>query len=170
MESRMTKPILLAGLLGGLLGGAASFAANRWIKPPEPAKADSSAATGGPSTAEAKNVADGFVAKLKAGKIDEFSVDVKNGAVTTDEEFKKFKERLEVFRATTIRNFGMPTGEFEMLRETTLSPSLSRFVYLEKLERGAMWWTFVIYRGKDNWKLSYVDFGWNLGALFGNFS
>ncbi|MCE9566955.1 MAG: hypothetical protein K8U57_33555 [Planctomycetes bacterium] len=144
----MTKPILIAGLLGGLLGGMVSFAASRWIKPVEPAK----------PRPEARDVAEAFVAKLKATKFDEFALDARfASANVTEEAFAKFKDKLTADRQLYANLYGSSTGEFDLLRETVLSPSLVRYEYLEKFERGGVIWFFVLYRGKDSWKLSFVD-------------
>jgi hypothetical protein len=163
----MTRAILIAGLLGGLLGGAVSFVATRYIKPAETPRHEAGQQPG-PATTEAREIADGFVKKLRSGKFDEFANDVKVGSETTDEDLAKIKARLTEFRTVAINTFGASTGEFEVLKETALSPSLCRLVYLEKLERGGVWWVFVLYRGKETWRLAWVDFGANLHTLFGN--
>lgn len=163
----MTRTILLAGLLGGLLGGAASFAAGRFIKPAEPARSNSEIAT-----SEAREVADAFVAKLKAAKFEEFCNDAKaNATFNSDEkEMAAFQDKLIKSRSAYVAYLGPSMGEFELLRTSALSPSLFRFVYLEKFEKGGVWWSFVLYRGKDSWKLVAADHGFNLASIFDNLS
>ena len=124
-QSRTTRAVLIAGLLGGLLGGVVSFAAGRVIKPAPPPPPE-------PPRSEAREVADAFVAKLRAGKIDEFTQDVKQGITfMSEQEFAKFKVDLAESRSVIPGVFGPATGEFELIRETTLSPSLVRLFYLE---------------------------------------
>lgn len=163
----MTRSILLAGLLGGLLGGAASFAAGRWLKPPEPPKSESATGSGGPASPEARQVAEAFVAKLRAGKFDEFALDAKvASAAVTDQTFAAFKARLDQERLVYGKLYGRSTGEFELLRETVLSPHLVRFAYLEKFENGGVIWFFILYRGSETWRLSYVDWSDKLALAF----
>ncbi len=162
----MTKSIIIAGLLGGLLGGVASFAANRFIKPVEVAKPHSE-----PSSSAAREVADAFVSKLKAAKFEEFIIDAKRGMAFNDEkETAAFKARLNESRILYTHQLGPSLGEFELLRETALSPSLVRFVYLEKFERGGVWWVFVMYHGKDSWQLSWANHGAILADIFAQLS
>ena len=166
----MTRPILLAGLLGGLLGGAGAFVVARLLPPSTvtelhslPGKAE--------TRSDAREVAELFVNKLRAQKYDEFALDAKMGSpILTDADLVKFKARLQEFRTVATQSFGQSSGEFELLRETALSPSLVRFVYLEKLERGGVWWLLVLYRGKDTWTLAWVDWGANVQRLFGELS
>jgi hypothetical protein len=163
----MTRPVLLAGVVGGLLGGVAALVAGRMFPPP--AAQDQPAAGRPEARSEAREVVELFVDKLRAGKFDEFALDAKMGSPTlTDAELVKFKARLSEFRTVTTQTLGRSSGQFELLRETALSPSLVRFVYLEKLERGGVWWLLVLYRGKENWTLAWVDWGANLQRLFGD--
>ena len=162
----MTRSVMIAGILGGLLGGAASFAANRFIKPVEPVKSDVDLTTG-----EARDVADAFVARLKSAQFEEFARDAKaNATFTPDPEYAAFKKKLLDSRILYTKQLGPSSGDFELLRATTLSPSLVRFVYLEKFEKGGVWWMFVLYHGKDSWKLVWADHGGNLAILFANLS
>jgi hypothetical protein len=166
-QSRMTNSILIAGLLGGLLGGVVSFALNRTIKPAPPQPATG---TNGPASG-AREAADAYVAKLKAAKFEEFIADARQGATfTTEEGFAAFKTKLINSRTVYTNLFGSSSGEFELLRETALSPSLIRLVYLEKFERGCVWWMFVLYHGRDSWKLAWVDHGLNVDAIFAGLS
>ena len=69
----MTRSILVAGILGGLFAVAGNFVVARWF--PSVAKPDTPASSPPPQS-EARSVAEGFVAKLKTGKYDEFLDDV----------------------------------------------------------------------------------------------
>jgi hypothetical protein len=158
----MTKSVLIAGLLGGLLGGIASFAASRFIKPVEPAKSQDAQ-----HASEAREVTEAFVAKLKAARFDEFALDAKSSTGPTEEDFATFKTKLNDSRIVYTKLLGPSTGEFELLKETLQSPSLARFVYLERFERGGIVWSFVLYKRKDGWRLAWVDYGPQLAGIFG---
>jgi len=160
----MTKPILVAGLLGGLLGGVFSYTASRWVKPVDAPK---TIGTVHIDSTEAHKVAEAFVAKLKAGNFDEFALDAREAsAAVTDETFTGFKAKLAKDRQLYNGLYGASSGEFELLRETALSPSVVRFAYLEKFDRGGVIWFFILYRGKDTWKLSFVDWSDKLALAF----
>lgn len=149
----MTRSILIAGLLGGLLGGVAAFTASRLIKPVEPAKPE-------PVHSVAREVADAYIAKLRAGKNDEFVTDVQTGmTLITEQEYAAFKLEFTGSRNRFVNMFGPRTGEYEFVREVALSPSLARVIYLEKYERGGVLWFFVLYQSKDGWRLTGVS--WN---------
>ncbi len=153
---RLGKPILFAGLLGGLLGGVLSFAASRWLVPTVAAKPD--AAGSSPTLTEARGVAEAFIGKLQAAKLDEFLQDVKQATPTfTEQEFAAFRKQFEDTRLNYLARNGPPLHEFELIRETALSPSLVRYVYLEKYTRGGVIWNFVLYHGKDQWRLDWVS-------------
>lgn len=154
-----TKPILIAGVLGGLLGGVVSFAATRWLKPAEPTKAE--------VPAEARQVAQGFGAKLKAGKYDDFLTDVKSAMVFDGEnDFRAFQKSFEESRNLFPKVYGTPLGELELVRETALTPNLVRFVYLEKFPRGALAWVFILYKDAERWQLNYLTWNKSLGGIF----
>jgi hypothetical protein len=165
-ESRMTRSILLAGLFGGLLGGGGVFAAVRLAgATPDQAKAEQPQASAAP--AEARGVAEAFLAKLKDMKYQEFVGDVKEGMTFLNEpEFEAFKKAFLDSRTQCHGVYGKLTGEYELVRETAPRPELVRFVYLEKFERGAVAWSFVLYRTKEGWRLNDVRFNINLLHAF----
>lgn len=151
--SRMTRAILIAGVFGGILGGVVSFAASRLIKPIEPVKAD-------PPPTPAREVAEAYISKLRSGKNDEFITDVRTGmALITEQEFAAFKQEFSDSRNRFSVMFGSRTGEYELVRESIISPSLARVIFLEKYERGGVLWFFVVYQCKDGWRLAGVS--WN---------
>ena len=165
----MTRPILIAGLLGGLLGGVVSFTASRLISP-APAKQETTPPPP-PQPTEAREVADAFVAKLKAGKIDEFIQDVRLGITFMgDDEYAKFRTDLTESRRVVPQILGRASGEFELVKETPLTPSLVRVVYLEKFERGGVAWYFTLYHGKDGWRVDDVSWNRKLGLVFSGLS
>jgi hypothetical protein len=162
----MMRPILLAGLLGGLLGGAAAFVAVRLIgTAADPAKAETPQTF--TASAEVRGVAEAFLGKLKAMKYDEFIGDVKQGMTFLNEtEFEAFKKAFLESRLLCHNVYGQLTGEYELLREVALRPELVRLVYLEKFDRGAVAWSFILYQTRQGWRLNDVRFNINLIHAF----
>lgn len=165
--SSESKSWLTAGIAGGLCGAALALLLNRWLPPaaeplPHP-----------PTTTEttideaAKQFVERCLSHLKNNRLEEFAQEAKlSQAVVTDEDMKKFLARLRSDRELSLRSFGKPLGEYELLRVTAPSPSVVRFVYLERFERGAIWWVFVLYRTPQRWQMAWVDWGGNLAMLF----
>jgi len=151
-RSGMTRPILLAGLLGGLLGGGASFIANRTISPVPAAKSETRPPT--PSTEEARQVAESFLGSVRDGKQDQLAADVKNGVwLISEQEFASFLGQFNADRARFAKQYGESSHQYELVREVMLSPSLVRFIYLEKYQRDGVLWFLVLYHTMDGWRL-----------------
>jgi hypothetical protein len=153
----LRKPILIAGLLGGFLGGVLSIAATRFIKPavsvPPPTAKEK-------ATAEARGIVEAFLEELKVGtkeKNEEFWSHVKMAyTFMTDELFKQTKTAFDNYRLG-VGVYGSPLHDFELLSETAVSPNLVQFVYLERFERGALVWRFIMYKAKDYWRIALLD-------------
>jgi hypothetical protein len=151
----LRRPILIAGLLGGILGGGGSFAASHFIKPASPPKVPTAKEL---AAKEAREIVEEYLAILKADKKEEFIAQVKKGQTyMPDQTFAEVKKRFENSRIVVLQTFGSSLHEFELLHETASSPDLIQFVYLEKFERGPIVWRFIMYRGKDSWKLAYLN-------------
>jgi hypothetical protein len=165
--SRLARPILIAGLLGGLLGGMASFAASRLIKPAKPVVELTAKER---ATEEARHIVEAFLAMLKEGKSeknDEFMIQVQLAhTFLPNEQFKPFKEKFDNTRKLFPQVLGPSLHEFELLKEAASSTDLVAFVYLEKYERGAVVWKFVMYRGNDQWRVAYLDYSENSHDAF----
>jgi hypothetical protein len=163
---RMTRSIVLAGLLGGLLGGLASFAATRMIAPSVPSHAD--ATKNGEGFSEARQVAETFMAKVRAGKPDELASEVMKGLwLVSDQEFASFLGQFTADRKRFAGEFGDPTGQMELVREAALSPSILRLIYLEKYPRDGVLWFLVMYHTMDGWRLIGVTWKEKLAAAVG---
>ncbi len=148
----MTRSVLFAGLLGGLLGGVFSTAASRWLPGPTTATAAI------PVPAEARATADAYVARLRAGKYDEFVNDLKNGMVfPSEKEFDEFRRSFELYRTVIPGIYGPLSGDVTLVREGAATPDLARFVYLQKCPNGLVVWTFIMYRGAEGWRPSSVS-------------
>lgn len=135
-----------AAVLAGLLAGAVAFALGRTFPAPPPAPAS--------KPSEAREVADSLVEKLKAGKYDEFAQTPHTG--TAEEVSVKvaalkraIADSREYCKALSKRT----AGEFELVRETPLGPSLARVVYLERFDTGGVVWGIGLFRAADGWRL-----------------
>ncbi|HEV3384588.1 MAG TPA: hypothetical protein VG097_07220 [Gemmata sp.] len=150
----LRKPILIAGLLGGFLGGFLSIVGTRFIKPavsvPLPTAKEI-------ATEEARQVVEAFLDILKAGKYDEFMEQAKRGYNYIPESFAESKRNFDNSRIAYKGIFGPSLQQFDLLSQTAASPSLIQFLYLEKFEHGAVVWKFIMYRAKDNWRISYLN-------------
>ena len=150
--TRMTRSIWAAGLLGGLLGGVVSFAASRIIVP-APSVVTSNAA------AEARPVVDSFVARLQAEKAEGLESEASRGRwLVSDQEMASFRGQFNADRARFAQQYGERTGEFELVREEVLSPSIVRFIFLERYQRDGVLWIFVVYRTMGEWRV--VGLSW----------
>lgn len=145
-----SKPVLVAGLLGGLLGAVFSFALARAlpapVKPPPPAP---------PS--EARQYVEQVLGLLKAGKHDDFMAQLRPAfAESTDEQFAEVRKQMYEARERDAKMFG-GAGEFEYCRESVLSPTLVRVIFLEKYPRGCMVWSMIVYQAPDRWLFVSCD-------------
>lgn len=142
--------VLFAGLLGGLLGAVCSFVLARTLPAPVPAPPT-------PPPSEARRFAEEVLATLKAGKQDDFAALLRPAfAEASDEEFAVVRTQMAEARAKDAERLG-GASEFEYCRETALSPSLTRVVFIEKYPRGVMVWSMVVYRGADRWMVLSCD-------------
>lgn len=138
-----------AAVLAGVIAGAIAFGLGRTFPaPPAPVAAKPS---------EAREVADALVEKLKAGKYDEFAQTPHLGAA--DDPAKKvalLKAAIEQSREYCKTHYNRTAGEFELVRETPLGPSLARVVYLERFDTGGVVWGMGLFRAADGWRLVAV--------------
>lgn len=146
----LTMPLLAAGVLGGLLGGLFGFALARTFpavpKPPPP-----------PPKSEAREFAEQVFELLKAGKHDDFVSALRPAfAEASDEQFAEVRKRMFEARENDIKMYGTG-GEFEFCRESVLSPTLVRVIFIEKFARGCKVWSMIVYHASDGWKVVSCD-------------
>lgn len=156
LYSKLTKPILIAGILGGVLGGIISFAATRFIKPATPTAVKSAKDE---AVVEARDVVEQFIALIRAGKTEEFLGQVKMAyTFLSEERFKEMSISYQNARITYERIYGKPLNQFDLIREAALCPDMVQFLYLERYEHGGPIWRFVMYRAIDRWRISLIEF------------
>jgi hypothetical protein len=160
------NPWLVAGAVGGLCGALLALVVNRWL-PPVPPPSTAVPAEEAPIDELARRFVERCLSHIKNNRLEEFAQEAKQSqSVVTEEDLKKFLARLRSDRQLSVQSFGQPLGEYELLRVTAPSPSVVRFVYLERFERGGVWWVFVLYRTPERWQMAWVDWGGNLAMLF----
>jgi hypothetical protein len=144
----VTKPVLLAGLLGGLIGAGLGFVLSRTFPPtatpvPPPAQA----------TSEAREFASDLIALLKDGKHDAFFAALRPGfAELNDEQFQTMRNDVLTTRQEFAKKYGSGR-EFEYGRESAISPSLVRVTFVEKFERSAVVYNFMMYNSPAGWRV-----------------
>jgi hypothetical protein len=159
----LTRPVIIAGLLGGLLGGVAAFAVGRVVVPAPSGKSDAAN-----PAADVRPLAESFLRRLQGDNLDELQIALQNGFwPITQQEYATFRGQFAADRARFVREFGDRTGEFELVRETTLSPSLVKFVYLEKYQRDGILWHLVLYHSQGDWRLIGVSWKEKLAVAVG---
>lgn len=159
------RKFFLVGLAGALVGGGGVFAAGRMAQ----AKPTDAVAHG--SEPAPKAIADTLLAKLKEGKTEEFADLVRASSTpTSDVEFVRFKKNMVDVRGAFMKTFGSSLGEYELVREQTVSASVVRLVYVERFEKNGMTWVFVMYQGSDGWKVASVNWFPDPAAALGGVS
>lgn len=71
----------------------------------------------------------------------------------------------EINMPTMIERYGKSIG-YELLRNDTVGDSLIQLVYLQRLERHAVVWRFILYRGSDGWLINTFSFADEITAAF----
>lgn len=161
----VTKPVLLAGLLGGLLGGIGGALLSRTV--PEKGKPADDVAQTALIAPGARDRADDLIAKLRAGKTDDFFTAIRAAFVNrpNDEQFAQFRQTVNGLRQKFAADLGGAV-DLEFARETALGPSLVQFIYVEKYERGCAAWCVTCYHTPNGWRV--LAFGYKpLESVFG---
>ena len=71
----------------------------------------------------------------------------------------------EINMPTMIERYGKSLG-YELLRNDTVGGSLIQVVYLQRLEKHAVVWRFILYRGSDGWSINTFNFADDITAAF----
>lgn len=81
-------------------------------------------------------------------------------------EFDQLKSQIDMQLPLIERRFGEPIS-YEFVWQDEVGSSLKRIVYIQKLERHALVWTFIFYRPRDTWMLNTFYFNDMLQEAFG---
>lgn len=71
-------------------------------------------------------------------------------------DLAQWKEKLKTEGKQMLFNRGKHLG-MEMIKEEIYSPSLKRMVYVQKFERGFMFWQFYFYKPLDHWVIAQFE-------------
>jgi hypothetical protein len=151
----VTRTVLLAGALGGVLGAVVSFALSRSLSPaPRGGETGAPApAAGAQAPPEARQFADDFVAKMKAGKDDEVVAMLRRAFLELSDEQFSNAVRAPFLAARASKPYGPSLG-VELVRERAVAPDAVRFAYLERFARGCAVWVIDCYHSPDGWQLA----------------
>ena len=71
----------------------------------------------------------------------------------------------EIQMPTMIARYGKSLG-YELLRNDTIGGSLIQVVYLQRLEKHAVVWRFILYRGSNGWLINTFNFADDITTAF----
>lgn len=71
----------------------------------------------------------------------------------------------EIQMPTMSARYGKSLG-YELLRNDTVSDSLIQVVYLQRLEKQAVVWRFILYRGSNGWLINTLNYADDAAAAF----
>lgn len=71
----------------------------------------------------------------------------------------------EIHMPTMISRYGKSLG-YELLRNDIVGDSLIQVVYLQRLEKHAVTWRFILYRGSNGWLINTFNFADDIAAAF----
>lgn len=80
-------------------------------------------------------------------------------------EFDAMIGQVELQMPVMLSRFGKSIG-YELLRNDTVGESLTQVVYLQRFEKHATVWRFVLYRGADGWVVNSFNFVDNISSAF----
>lgn len=108
---------------------------------------------------EAVALSDRMMQGVVAGRVREALALGVPHAVLTEAQIDSVIAQFEQQQEVIATRYGGSVG-YELLRNDMVGGSLQRTVFLHRLDRHAMVWLFIWYRGRDGWvlnDLSYVD-------------
>ena len=71
----------------------------------------------------------------------------------------------ELLQPMLVTRFGKSLG-YEQIRNDAVGSSLAQIVYIQRFEKHAMVWRFVLYRGNDGWIINSFKFEDDIGSAF----
>jgi hypothetical protein len=113
----------------------------------------------------ARNNIEDAMASVVAGDLNAAFTKFRNYWPMPAAEVSALLEKTIDQRRRLALRFGKPLG-YELVDEDKVGDFLVRYVYVEKCERTAIRWTFVIYKSKANWAFNSVAWDDNVLALF----
>lgn len=142
--------------IAGLLARRAPAPASEPVPKPVQALPDATAAIA---------LSDQIMKAIANGQVRDALDMVKPHTSAPDAQFDAMVEQIRQQKPVVDSRFGENLG-YELLRNDTIGDSLTRPVFLHRLERGGMVWLFTWYRGSEGWLLSNVRFVDDATLLF----
>ena len=71
----------------------------------------------------------------------------------------------ELMQPMLVTRFGKSIG-YEQIRNDAVGSSLAQIVYIQRFEKHAMVWRFILYRGSDGWIINSFKYEDNIGSAF----
>jgi hypothetical protein len=78
-------------------------------------------------------------------------------SVVPDAEVDAASGQAELQKPLFLGRFGKNIG-YELIRKDEVGSSLAQVIYLQKFEKHAMVWHFILYRGNDGWTVNSFKF------------
>lgn len=71
----------------------------------------------------------------------------------------------ELMQPMLVARFGKSIG-YEQIRNDAVGSSLAQIVYIQRFEKHAMVWRFILYRGSDGWIINSFKYEDDIGSAF----
>jgi hypothetical protein len=71
----------------------------------------------------------------------------------------------ELMQPMLVARFGKSIG-YEQIRNDAVGSSLAQIVYIQRFEKHAMVWRFILYRGIDGWIINSFKYEDDIGSAF----
>jgi hypothetical protein len=119
------------------------------------------------STAAARELTDKVMLLVSKGDLGAAIRQLKPYSVVPDAEIEATIGQMNLQVPLIRERFGQTLGS-EFIKEDRIGDSFIRFTQLQKLEKHAVRWTFVFYRGSEGWLLNTFNYDDNIRSLFPN--
>lgn len=117
------------------------------------------------TAAAAKTFIDRVMVKVATGDIEGGLKQLKPYAIVPPAEFDAMAGQVSLQLPAISQRFGKAIG-YEFIREDSAGESVVRLLYLQKFERHAMRWRFLLYKGGDGWVLNTFAYDDRLQDVF----
>lgn len=81
------------------------------------------------------------------------------------EDLDDILSRYDTGMPIAAKRIGKSIG-YEIVRNNSFGGSLAQVVYLQRFEKSAVVWQFVLYRGSNGWLLNSITFADDISAAF----
>jgi hypothetical protein len=117
------------------------------------------------STDAAVAVTDQVMKRVASGDLRGGFELAKSYTVVPPAEVDAILGQAELQRPMLVARFGKSIG-YELIRNDAVGDSLSQIVYIQRFEKHAMVWRFVLYRGSDGWTINSFKYADDIASVF----